>query len=59
MQVKKSSFPLRLPKELNQQLNEVVMNLGMTKNSFVLSLIHKELAKIKSHNKQSIQEGSR
>lgn len=45
MKQKKENLSIRIPVELNKQFTEYVAQLGMTKNAFIINLIHKELKK--------------
>lgn len=44
---KKELVSVRIPAEMNQKLSEYVSQIGTTKNSLILSLLKKELAKQK------------
>ena len=41
--VEKQMIPVRIPKELNGRLTEYLAPRGITKNSFILGLINREL----------------
>ena len=53
MEIKKELLTVRLPTEINHQFSEMVAQLGISKNAFILNLIHKEIKKYqkKSSNK--------
>ena len=44
-ELKKELVSLRIPETLNKKLAEHVAALGISKNAFILGLIHKELFK--------------
>lgn len=44
---KKEMVSVRVPQELNKKLTEYLAPMGMTKNSFILGLINRELDKAK------------
>lgn len=46
----KELLTLRLPTEINQKFSKIVSSLGISKNAFVLSLIHKEIKKAEKNN---------
>ena len=45
--IKKELVSLRIPEQLNKQLAEYLAPKGITKNSFILGLINRELDKVK------------
>lgn len=47
MDVKKEIVSVRIPEDINRRFAAHVKKLGLTKNSFILTLISKELSKSK------------
>lgn len=45
VKVEKQMIPVRLPTALNNQLTEYLAPKGLSKNSFILGLINRELEK--------------
>lgn len=48
--MKKESLSIRIPTEINKKFTDYVEQLGMTKNAFILNLIHKEIKKAEKNN---------
>lgn len=45
MKIAKELLSVRIPKELNKKFSKHIAPLGISKNAFILSLIHKEISK--------------
>ena len=54
--IKKKLVSLRIPEEMNKQLAEYLAPKGMTKNSFILGLISRELerAAVNTRERQDV-----
>lgn len=53
MEQKKENLSIRIPVELNNKFTDYVSQLGVTKNAFILNLIHREMKKKNSLIKES------
>lgn len=45
MALKRVLVSIRMPEEMNKELTELVEPLGLSKNAFIIGLIHKALKK--------------
>ena len=45
MALKKVLVSIRIPEEMNKELTQLVEPLGLSKNAFIIGLIHKALKK--------------